>query len=63
MNKRFKHNGSMIFDGEKPLTTIEVVDLLNMFDYENKELKEDNAYYHETYWEYEYGANMGFHRL
>lgn len=33
--KRFKHNGSLIFENGKPLNTLEVVDLLNTLNDEN----------------------------
>lgn len=39
--KRFRNNGSMIFDNEKPMNTIEVVDLLNNQHEENEQLKKE----------------------
>lgn len=39
--KRFKHNGSLIFENGKVLNTLEVVDLLNTFNDENEQLKHD----------------------
>lgn len=40
--KRFRNNGSLIFDRNKPLNTYDVVDLLNELYEENQELKWSN---------------------
>ena len=39
--KRFRHNGSMIFDDRKALNTIDVVELLNNLHEENEQLKKE----------------------
>lgn len=37
--KRFKNNGTLIFDNKTPLNTFEVVDKLNELHEENEQLK------------------------
>lgn len=39
-NKRFKNNGTLIFDNKTPLNTFEVVDKLNELHEENQKMKQ-----------------------